>query len=191
MYEYLRGEIVHRGDTAVVLEVGGIGYRLACSASTLSKLAPSGEARVFAHLLVRDERHELYGFADESERHLFRQLLQVSGVGPAVAQALLSAYEPAALASHIAAGEVGYLTRVKGVGKRTGERILVELRDRVRKAGTPDTGRRAVGAHADAVLALCALGLPRADAERRVALVKGDDLAVEDVVKRALRERTS
>lgn len=191
MYEYLRGEIVHRADGAVVLEVGGVAYRLACSASTLSKLAPSGEARVFAHLLVRDERHELYGFADEAERHLFRQLLQVSGVGPAVAQALLSAYEPAALASHIAAGEVGYLTRVKGVGKRTGERILVELRDRVRKAGTTDAGRRAVGAHADAVLALCALGLPRADAERRVAQVKGDGLAVEEVVKQALRERPS
>jgi Holliday junction DNA helicase RuvA len=189
MYEYLRGEIVHRGDAAVVLEVGGIAYRLACSASTLSKLEPRGEAKLFAHLLVRDERHELYGFADEAERHLFRQLLQVSGVGPAVAQALLSAYEPAALASHIAAGEVAYLTRVKGVGKRTGERILVELRDRVLKAGAADAGRRPVGAHADAVLALCSLGLPRADAERRVALVKGDGLAVEDVVKRALRAR--
>jgi Holliday junction DNA helicase RuvA len=189
MYEYLRGEIVDRGQAAVVLEVGGIAYRLSCSASTLGKLAPRGEVKLFAHLLVRDERHELYGFATEAERHLFRQLLQVTGVGPAVAQALLSAYEPAVLASHIAAGEVAYLTRVKGVGKRTGERILVELRDRIRKAGEPDAGRRAVGAHADAVLALCSLGLPLADAEHRVAQVKGDGLAVEEVVRRALRER--
>jgi len=191
MYEYLRGEIVHRGDAAVVLEVGGIAYRLPCSVSTLGKLKARGEAKIFTHLLVRDERHEIFGFADEAERHLFRQLLQVSGVGPAVALALLSAYEPTALASHIAAGEVAYLTRVKGVGKRTGERILVELRDRVRKTGEPDAGVRAVGTHADAVLALCSLGLPRADAERRVALVKGDGLVVEEVVRRALRERLS
>jgi Holliday junction DNA helicase RuvA len=189
MYEYLRGEIVHRADAAVVLEVAGVAYRLTSSASTIGKLAPRGEAKVFVHLLVRDERHELFGFADEAERHLFRQLLQVSGVGPAVAQALLSAYEPTVLASHIAAGEVAYLTRVKGVGKRTGERILVELRDRVRNAGAADAGTRPVGTHADAVLALCSLGLPRADAERRVAQVKGDGLAVEEVVKRALRER--
>ena len=101
MFEYLTGKIVSRGDSAVVLEVGGIAYRLPCSGSTLHRLPPTGPAKLFTHLLVRDERHELFGFADEAERHLFRQLLQVSGVGPAVAQGLLSAYEPAVLASHM------------------------------------------------------------------------------------------
>jgi len=136
---------------------------------------------------VRDDRQELYGFADESERYLFRQLLLVSGVGPAVALALLSAYEPAALATHIATGELAYLTRVKGVGKRTAERILVELRDRVKKA-EGKIGRPALaGVRADAVLALCSLGLARAEAERRVEAVKGADLELEEVVKQALR----
>ncbi|MHC4550284.1 MAG: Holliday junction branch migration protein RuvA [Planctomycetota bacterium] len=187
MYEYLRGEIVSRGEAAAVLEVGGVAYRLACSASTLGKLPTRGETKLYVHLLVRDERQELYGFADVAERHLFRQLLLVSGVGPAVAQALLSAYEPAVLASHIAAGELAYLTRVKGVGKRTGERILVELRDRIQKEGTRVAGRRVLGVRGDAVLALCSLGLPRAEAERRVGKVEGDGLPLEEVVRQALR----
>ena len=187
MFEYFHGEVAERGDGSAVLDVNGVAYRLACSASTLRRLPPRGPARLFAHLVVREDRQELYGFFDRAERHLFRQLLQVSGVGPAVGLALCSSYEPEALAAHIAAGDLACLVRVKGVGKRTAERILVELRDRVAKEGgkaspTAPTG----GARADAVLALCSLGLPRSEAERRVAAVKGDDLEVEDVVRQAL-----
>jgi Holliday junction DNA helicase RuvA len=188
MYEFLRGAVVQRGEGAAVLEVGGVGYRLACSSSTLRQVPAKGEFKLLTHLVVRDDRQELYGFAQESERYLFRQLLQVSGVGPAVALALLSAYEPAALASHIATGELAFLTRVKGIGKRTAERILVELRDRVKKEGGKAVGRPAVGGvRADAVLALCSLGLARAEAERRVEAVKGADLDLEEVVKQALK----
>jgi len=187
VYEYISGNVVSRADSAVVVDVAGIAYRLACSASTLQRLPPAGKGKLFTHLLVRDERHELYGFFDEAERHLFRQLLQVSGVGPSVALGLLSAYEPEVLASHIASGELAHLTRVKGIGKRTGERILVELRDRIRKEAGKSAATRIVGTHGDAILALCSLGLPRADAAARVARVNGDDLAVEEVVRLALR----
>jgi len=187
MYEYVSGQVAARESGAVVLEAGGVGYRLLCSASTLRKTPPEGPCRLYAHLLLRDERMELFGFADREERHLFRQLLQVSGVGPAVAQALLSAYEPPVLASFIAAGELAPLVRVKGVGKRTGERILVELRDRVAKAEVRDGAVRPVGVRGDAVLALCALGLPRAEAESRVGKVKGDALELEEIVRKALR----
>jgi len=127
MYEFLRGEVVRRGEGQVVLEVAGVGYVLAVSASTLAHVPPSGTCRLLAHLVVRDDRQDLYGFSDEPERHLFRQLLAVSGVGPAVALGLLSAYEPTVLASHIAAGDAAPLTRAKGIGKRTAERIVARV----------------------------------------------------------------
>jgi len=187
MYEYLRGEVAARGEGATVLEIGGIAYRLACSASTLRKVPPKGSCRLFTHLVVREERLDLFGFADEAERYLFRQLLQVTGVGPTAALALLSAYEPALLASHIASGEVALLVRAKGIGKKTAERIVVELRDRLGKGEGSGKPVMPVGVRGDAVLALCSLGLARQEAEQRVSAVTGDDLPLEEVVRLALR----
>jgi len=185
VYEFIRGTVISRGDGAVVLETGGIGYRLVVSASTQAAVPPSGEFLLHAHHVVRDDRAELFGFADPAERYLFRQLLSVSGVGPAVALGLLSTFESAALASHIASGDAALLTRAKGIGKRTAERILVELRDKLAKSGVPVAA--AGGVRADAVLALCSLGLARSDAESRVAHVKDENLEVEEIVRRALR----
>ncbi len=188
MYEFLRGDIVRRGEGQAVLEVGGVGYVLAISASTLAQMPPSGSFILLTHLVVREDRQDLYGFAKEPERHLFRQLLLVSGVGPAVALGLLSTFEPAALASHIVAGDTGPLTRAKGIGKRTAERIVVELRDRLKKHGIKGAaGPGATGVRADAVLALCSLGLARTEAESRIAAVKGEDLDLETLVKEALQ----
>jgi len=186
VYEHLRGAVTARGEGSVVLEIGGVGFRLAVSASTLSRVPASGETTLYTHLSLREERIDLFGFATAGERHLFRQLLQVGGVGPVIALALLSAYEPEALASHIASGDLALLTRVKGVGRRTAERILVELRDRVRaSAGHAPAPLPRV--REDAVLALCSLGLPRGEAERRVSAVPEGDLPVEEVVRLALR----
>lgn len=188
MFEYIRGTVAMRGDGAVALDVNGVGYRFKVSASTLRKVPPDGESTLYTHLLIRDDCHDLYGFASKSERYLFRQLLQVSGVGPAVALGLLSAYEPETLASHIASGELTLLMRVKGIGKRTGERILVELRDKFAKAGSGKPAPLATGtSQSVAVLALCSLGMPRQEAERRVATVTATDLPVEEFVKQALR----
>ena len=185
MFDYVRGTVVHHGVGAVVLDAGGIGYRFAVSDSTLAGTPREGETRLFAHHVLRDDRAELFGFADEGERHLFRQLLQVGGVGPAVALALLSKHRPEALASHIAGGDLPRLTSVKGVGRRTGERILVELRDRLQKV--PGAAAAGAAPEADAIMALCSLGIPRAEAERRVAAVEGDGLAIEEIVKQALK----
>ncbi len=193
MYDFLRGAVAARAEGAVVLETHGVGYRLAVSASTLRRVPPAGEeCRLYTHLVVREESHALYGFADEAERHLFRQLLLVTGVGPVVALALLSAHEPPLLASLIAGGDTAALVRVKGIGKRTAERILVELRDRFAKAGAGGgAGGGATGSAGtpagDAVLALCSLGLPRPEAERRVGEVAAPGLDVAEIVRRALR----
>jgi len=187
VYEFIRGAVVSRSDGAVVLEAGGIGYRLQVSASTFTAVPPNGEFLLFTHHLVRDDRAVMFGFSSKAERHLFRQLLGVSGVGPAVALGLLSAYEATVLASHIASGDATVLTRVKGIGKRTSERVIVELRDKLAKGGVKATQAGSLaGNRADAILALCSLGLPRGEAETRVAKVDGD-LELEEIVKAALR----
>jgi Holliday junction DNA helicase RuvA len=185
VYEFIRGTVISRGNGAVVLETGGVGYRLVVSGSTQAAVPPSGEFLLLTHHVVRDDRAELFGFAEESERHLFRQLLIVSGVGPAAALGLLSTFESTALASHIASGDAALLTRAKGIGKRTAERILVELRDKLAKSGVPIGAGS--GVRADAILALCSLGLARSDAESRVALLNDENLEVEEIVRRALR----
>ncbi|MHC4954559.1 MAG: Holliday junction branch migration protein RuvA [Planctomycetota bacterium] len=187
MYEFIRGAVVSTSDGAVVLEAGGIGYRLQVSTSSRAAIPATGECRLFTHHLVRDDRAELFGFATETERHLFRQLLAVSGVGPAAALGLLSAYEAAVLASHIASGDPAPLTRVKGIGKRTSERVIVELRDKLAKGGVAAATGTPAGQRSDAVLALCSLGLPRSEAEARVTKVEGDDLELEEIVRQALR----
>lgn len=191
MYDFLRGRLASKGEGACVLDVGGVGYRLLVSHSTLQRLPGEGEMTLLAHLLVREERMDLFGFATAAERHLFRQLLLVSGVGPSVAMSLLSAGEPELLAARIAAGDLGFLTRVKGIGRKTGERILVELRDRFQKeaGGRGGTAPEPAfsGPREDAVRALCSLGLPRAEAEERVRAVPDEGLGVEEMVKRALR----
>jgi len=184
VYEFIHGDVASRDDGAVVLETGGIGYRLAVSASTRAAVPPKGPCRLFTHHLVRDDRAELFGFATEQERYLFRQLLGVSGVGPAAALGLLSSYEAAVLASHIASGEAALLTRVKGIGKRTSERVIVELRDKLAKGAHVRDARGTQ--RGDAVLALCSLGLPRGEAERRIASIEGD-LEVEEFVRQALK----
>ncbi|MGQ0614461.1 MAG: Holliday junction branch migration protein RuvA [Planctomycetaceae bacterium] len=188
MFDYVLGAVASRDESVVVLDVGGVGYRFTVSASTLRRVPAAGEAKLLAHLMLREERLDLFGFASPGERHLFRQLLQVGGIGPATALGLLSAYEPEALASHIASGETALLTRVKGIGKKTAERILVELRDRFASRGAA-TGAPPRGAREDALLALCSLGLTRAEAERRLAAVEGEGVSLEETVKRALRRR--
>lgn len=187
MYDFIRGAVVSRAADTVVLENSGIGYRFCVSASSSRLLRPGSDATLYAHAVLRDDRFVMFGFATQAERHLFLQLLQVSGVGPAAALGLLSAYEPEALASRIAAGELSYLTRVKGIGKRTGERILVELRDRFAK-GRPAVGTPVLSRDRDdAVRALCSLGLPHAEAQRRVETVS-EELATEELVKQALKQ---
>jgi Holliday junction DNA helicase RuvA len=187
MYDFIRGAVVSRAADTVVLENQGVGYRFCVSASSSRQLRPGSDATLYAHTVLRDDRLEMFGFATHAERHLFLQLLQVSGVGPAAALGLLSAYEPEALASHIAAGELTHLTRVKGIGKRTGERILVELRDRFADGRATPASPVLSGDRDDAVRALCSLGLPRAEALRRIEMVRGDDIPVGELVQEALR----
>ena len=132
MIAAVRGEVLVRRPDHVVIEAGGVGYRLAVSAETLKSVPATGrEVFLHAELIARDDSLSLYGFASEEERELFRQLISVSGVGPKVAVAALSGGAPREMLRAIAAGDARRYQAVPGIGKRTAERIIVELREKV------------------------------------------------------------
>lgn len=132
MIASVRGEVLVRRADYVVVETGGVGYRLSVSAETLKTVPPVGkETRLHAHLVVRDDAMQLIGFATEEERDLFLHLNSVSGVGPKVAMAILSGGSPRDLLTAIALGDAKRFQAVQGVGKRTAERVIVELREKV------------------------------------------------------------
>lgn len=189
MYDFLTGTLVEHGPDEVVVQVAGIGYRLHVSGATSGRLpAPSEEVTLFTHHIVRDERMLLYGFASREERALFEKLLGVSKVGPAIALALLSALDPPRLVATIDAGDTGLLAKVKGVGKRTAERLCVELKDRLDGVAVSLPGAL-TDRSSSVAAALVALGYPRAaarDAAARVASDAPDGMPLEELVKRGL-----
>jgi Holliday junction DNA helicase RuvA len=190
MIAMLRGEVAERGLEHVTLMCGGVGYRLAVSAQTLAEVAPAGaEATLHTHLIVRDDALVLVGFASEAEREIFLALLGVQAVGPKLALAVLGAGPVSAVAGAIAAGDVRFFQSVPGIGKRTAERIIVELREKVGAAlGDGIVLRRAAAADSPRELAregLLELGYGAAEAERLLADAEGE--SAEELLAAALR----
>jgi len=189
VFDYIRGTVVATEADAVVLEVGGVGYRLLVSGATAGRVRRDAPARLFVHHLIRDEVPTLFGFADARERELFLRLCEVSRVGPAMALNLLSAMEPARLVACVDGGEVAALSRVKGVGRRTAERLCVELRGRLGPAEGAGYAVPLTDRGASLVAALTALGYPRARAEQTAHAIVADappDAPLEALVKVAL-----
>ena len=199
MFDSIRGRLTHVEPMRTVVEAGGIGYEIQIPLSTYEVLPKVGEeAKLLLHPVVRETEWRLFGFHSVGEREVFRALLRVTGVGPTLALSLLSGLDPAAFRDAVAEGDVKELTRVKGIGRKTAERIVVELKDVVTKelSGVEPSPGRAIGVAGktveDAVRALVALGLQTAEARRRVEKHLGDagegetpELA--DLVRRALR----
>ena len=184
MIALVRGEVVVRRPDHVVLDVGGVGYRLAISAQTLAKVpAAGGESALHAHLIVRDDALQLYGFATEEERELFLMLLGVQSVGPKMELGVLSGGPPRELRRALAAGDTGRFQAVPGIGKRTAERIVVELRDKVDE--DPIRISRGDDPRALARDGLVELGFAAAEAEKLLADADGE--TVEDLIGAALR----
>ena len=190
MIALLRGEVAERGADHVTLMCGGVGYRLAVSAQTLAAVGPLGrEATLHTHLIVRDDALVLVGFAAEAERDLFLALLAVQAVGPKLALAVLGAGPLSAVVGAIAAGDAQFFQSVPGVGKRTAERIIVELREKVGAAlGEGIVLRRPTAADEPRELAregLLELGFAPPEAERLLAQADGD--SAEELLAAALR----
>ena len=189
MIALLEGTVAVRRADHVVVSCGGVGYRLAVSAETLRQVPAAGKpATLHTHLIVRDDALLLYGFATEEERDLFLLLIGVQSVGPKMALAVLSGGPPRELIGAMAAGDVGRLQAVPGIGKRTAERIVVELREKF--AGEP-AGARASHAAPDDPRALArdglvGLGFSPQEAEALLRSAPGD--TAEDLIAAALRE---
>ena len=199
MYEYLVGRIAERGATHLVLEVGGVGYELHVPlGSDFKKRGESGDdVLVWTHFVVREDAQQLYGFPDRERRELFRLLLKVRGVGPQLAQAILSSMSEEELLATIASGDSKPLTKIKGVGKKTADQILLDLRDRAPAPSASDVLVPQAPADvardaklADAIGALISIGYSdkqaKTSVERAAKRTGTDDL--EELVRAALRE---
>lgn len=198
MIEYLSGTLIDKSPTKAILLCGGVGYAALISLATYEQLPEiEQDASLFTYLSVREDALTLFGFAEASERDMFILLTSVSGIGPKTAIGVLSGMGAAQLREHIAAGNSAALTSLPGIGRKSAERITLELRDRIDRAGM--SGLPAAGeglgkavVRGDALAALIELGYGRPIAERaiRAALKSGPDVekSVESLIKAALRE---
>lgn len=192
MIGHLRGRLVRKAPPALIVDVGGVGYELEAPMSTFYRLPEVGsEVELHTHLVVREDAHLLYGFSTESERRLFRDLLRVTGIGPKIGLALLSGMDVDTFLFCVEAQDVDALTRIPGIGRKTAERLLIEMRDRIRALGQlPSSAPRAdqpAGAQAEAFAALVALGYRPAEVTRLLKSVDPEGVATEELIRRALQ----
>jgi Holliday junction DNA helicase RuvA len=188
MIALISGSVAVRRSDHVVIDTGGVGYRLAVSAQTLKQVpAVSGTVTLHTHLVVRDDALALYGFATEEERELFLMLLGVQSVGPKVALAVLSGAPPRALLSAVSGGDVAMLQSAPGVGKRTAERIVVELREKVGISFGEDSISVSRGDDPASVAREALLGLGYNPAEIDELLDAADGQSAEELIAHALR----
>ena len=192
----LHGELISKTPPFLLLDVNGVGYDLESPMSTFYNLPAVGEQVIlFTHLAIRDDAHVLYGFASESERSLFRSLLKVSGVGAKMALAILSGMSADEFAACVQAQDTAALVRLPGIGKKTAERLIVEMKDRLDKLELGDVAAQPKGAApavehspvADAVGALIALGYKANDASRMVRGIECEGLSSEEIIRASLK----
>jgi Holliday junction DNA helicase RuvA len=182
----LTGILIEKNPPQITVDVHGVGYEVDVPMSTYYNLPAMGDrVSLFIHLLVREDGHFLYGFAAEGERTAFRQLLKISGIGARTALAVLSGLSVADLAQAVAAQESGRLTRIPGIGKKTAERLLLELRDKL-PAAVPSMPAHAHPSGGDVLNALLALGYSEKEAQAAVKQLPAD-VAVSDGIRQALK----
>jgi Holliday junction DNA helicase RuvA len=195
MIEYIEGLLMEKNPALAVIDCQGVGYALGISLNSFSKLPSAGErCKLFAHLQIKEDAHTLYGFITREERLLFRLLIGISGVGATTAQMMLSAMSVSELTSHIASGQSGALQAIKGIGAKTAQRIIIELRDKISKTDISAEPLTAADTHGnirnEAMSALTLLGFPKVAAEKAVnTILKASDgtLSVELLIKEALK----
>jgi Holliday junction DNA helicase RuvA len=199
MITFLHGKLIEALPTQVIVDVNGVGYEVLIPLSSYDKLPQPGQAvRLLTHLAIREDAHTLYGFVSAAERDLFRLLINtVSGIGPKIALNILSGMNVTAFRGAVARGDVKALSQISGVGRKTAERIVVELKDKIGMAGTWEaaSAERALSPEDqkvnDAVLALIALGFKQADAHgsvRKVLATLGAQASIEDLVRACLKQ---
>ena len=191
MINHLRGRLVEKNPTYVVVECNGVGYFLNISLHTFSLLKDEENIHLYTHLLVKEDSHTLFGFVEKSEREIFRLLISVSGVGSSTARTMLSSLSPTDVRDAIASGDVASIQAVKGVGAKTAQRVILDLKDKILKVldmGEVSTGSNNTNKE-EALSALEVLGFARRQSEKVVEKVLSQDasLSVENIIKQALK----
>ena len=196
----LRGRLIARQPPQLLLDVQGVGYEVEAPMTTFYALPETGsEVTLHTHLVVREDAHILFGFSRQAERDLFRHLIRINGVGPRLALAIMSSLTTAELIACVNERDAAALTRVPGIGRKTAERLLVELGDRLADFGAaPEAAAgggtglapAAAGPVEEAVSALIALGYKPPEASRMVRAVEAGDLPAEEIIRQALRATT-
>ena len=198
MIGFLRGRLAVKQPPMLLVDVGGVGYELEAPMSTFYGLPAAGEAvALFTHLVIRDDAHVLYGFGTDGERRLFRALLKVSGVGPKIALGILSGATVEDFVRTIEAEDVAMLTRIPGIGRKTAERVIIEMRDNVQRFfAAPGAAANGAGAgpavtdatpQSEAYAALLALGYKPPEATRLLKAADEPGLSTTELIRRALK----
>jgi holliday junction DNA helicase RuvA len=191
MIEYIKGSIIQLNPAFVVLETGGIGYFLNISVNTFSKLEKKNDCKILVHELIREDTHQLFGFADQEERETFRHLISVSGVGAGTARMVLSSLSPGEIEHAISSADVNVLKGVKGIGLKTAQRIIVDLKDKLGKTvanneifSLSDNTKRE-----EALSALVMLGFAKSAVTKVLEKIVREEknLTVEDLIRKALK----
>ncbi|MGJ0485864.1 MAG: Holliday junction branch migration protein RuvA [Methylomicrobium sp.] len=195
MIGFLRGILVHKAPPLLLLDVHGVGYEVEAPMTTFYNLPPVGsEVKLHTHLVVREDAHILFGFSTEPDRALFRSLIKVSGVGPKLALTLLSGLPAEQFQRAIHDNDTHALVRLPGVGKKTAERLIIEMRDRLPEFGGGATLDISINVNSaanspkqEAISALCALGYKPQDASKMVQNIASEDKRCEDIIRLALQ----
>jgi len=195
MFHHIKGTLISKSPAEAVIEAGGVGYRLFISLNTYQSLPEAGnQAKLLTHLHVKEDAHQLYGFSEERERQVFRIMIGISGIGPKLAMAVLSRLSPQDLEQAVAHQDMTMLTSISGVGRKTAERLLIELKGKLAEAvveGLP--GIRGQAPSGDpAVEALMTLGLSLAEARAAVDSARaelGAQASLDQIIRQALKAR--
>jgi Holliday junction DNA helicase RuvA len=194
MYHHIKGILTHKSPGEAVIEANGVGYQISISLNTFEKLPEAGnQAKLLTHLHVKEDILQLYGFSDDKERRVFKILIGVSGIGPKLALTVLSHMAPADLEQAVANQDMTMLTSISGIGKKTAERLLVELKGRLAEAvveGLPSIRGQGTGAGDPVIEALMTLGLNFAEAKAAMEKSRaklGEKAPMEQVIREALK----
>lgn len=196
MIAYLSGRLVFKDPTYVIIDVSGIGYMVKISLQTYSKIKDEEQIRLLTFLHIKEDAHTLYGFKEESEKRLFLLLISINGVGPNTGLMILSSLDTNEIEHAILSGDVGTIQAVKGIGIKTAQRIILELKDKVGKQGSSETTtplgflKSSNKVREEALQALITLGFPKAVAEKNITQVlkKTDgEISLEDLIKASLK----
>ena len=194
MISYIKGAITFKNPTFIVVETGGIGYRINISLNTYSKIEKSETIKILTHLQVKEDSHTLYGFADEAERKLFRYLISVSGIGPSTAQTMLSSMSPEEARAAIVGENVAAFKTVKGIGPKTAKRLILDLKDKLLKDGG-DTAIVVAGVdntlRNEALSALVSLGFNKIQSQKVLSKILKEQpqvKTVEELIRLSLRQ---